>query len=81
MGSSLGPKYKLHRYVDPLGLPGPPKYVKSWHFMAVIVGLGLLCYILLGFRYSQLLLTNAADVLKLGLGAVVRRGRDIQAIV
>ena len=32
-----------------VAVPGPPKYVKSWPFMAVIMGSGLLFYILLGF--------------------------------
>ena len=31
-------------------LPGPQKYVKIMAFMAIICGLGLLCYILLGVR-------------------------------
>ena len=31
-------------------IPGPQKYVKIIAFMAIIMGLGLLFYILLGFR-------------------------------
>ena len=29
-------------------IPGPPKYVKSWPLMAVIMGLGLLFYMIWG---------------------------------
>ena len=33
-------------------IPGPPKVCKIMAFMAVIIGLGLLFYILSGSRYS-----------------------------
>ena len=34
-------------------LPGPPKVCKITAFMAIIMGLGLLSYILLAFRYIR----------------------------
>ena len=34
-------------------LPGPQKYVKIMALRAILRGLGLLCYILLGFRYGE----------------------------
>ena len=36
--------------IDQKGLPGPPKVCKIMAFMAIVMGLGLLFYILLGFR-------------------------------
>ena len=43
---SLGMPFRIQGF---LGLPGPPKVCKIIAFMAVIMGLGLLFYILLGF--------------------------------
>ena len=47
---TLYPKLSTH----PSLLPKPPKVCKIMAFMAIILGLGLLFYILLGFRYSYL---------------------------
>ena len=48
-GSILGVRAQLDtlRHFD---LPGPPKVCKIMAFMDIIMGLGLLFYILLGFR-------------------------------
>ena len=39
-------------------IPGPQKVCKTIAFMAVITGLGLLFYILFGFRYTFIFLVG-----------------------
>ena len=54
------------------GLPGPQKYVKKIAFMAVILGLGLLFYILLGLG------TGILRIVLQGLRLLGPKGRGLK---